>query len=282
MVVGKTLPEFGDDDRRGSSPEPRELCAERGRPACAITARIFGLRHILAFGPDLPDGVIGLTGGGRLDEQVVADRTILHSGPGVSYRVARQLRPGNSCRLNRPLTVSIEGLPRSRQQAGIRPEGVMAKTTKPRPESKLEGSETAPRTVGTKKLIVGGAGAWFMIRLASADHGGRPVEVTRQVAFVDVGDRVVNLAPEPNQDRPRDLKLKVALDVKDDKIVSDVQPLMARVQDVVQVFWRELRGGNLEASGGIYRLSDELLRRVNLAVFPSRVDAVLFREVVVQ
>ena len=93
---------------------------------------------------------------------------------------------------------------------------------------------------------------------------------------------VVNLAPEPNQERPRYLKLKVALEVKDEKIVGDVQPLMPRVQDIFQVFVRELRVSDLEGSGGIYRLREELLRRVNLAVSPSRIDAVLFREVVVQ
>ena len=45
---------------------------------------------------------------------------------------------------------------------------------------------------------------------------------------------------------------------------------------------RELRATDLEGSAGMYRLREELLRRVNVAVYPAKVDAVLFKEVVVQ
>jgi flagellar FliL protein len=58
--------------------------------------------------------------------------------------------------------------------------------------------------------------------------------------------------------------------------------LLPRVTDIFQVFARELRASDLEGSGGIYRLREELLRRVNVAVYPSKVDAVLFKEVIVQ
>ena len=102
------------------------------------------------------------------------------------------------------------------------------------------------------------------------------------IAFVDIQEMTVNLASENAQDRPRFLKLKVALEVKDAKIASSVQPLLPRVQDLFQVFVRELRASDLEGSGGIYRLREELLRRVNIAIFPSKADAVLFKEVVVQ
>lgn len=129
-------------------------------------------------------------------------------------------------------------------------------------------------------LLVGGGGGWFLMRKpTAAEHG---VELKKPVAFVDIQEMVVNLASEPVQDRPRFLKLKVALEVKDARIVGEVQPLLPRVQDIFQVFVRELRASDLEGSGGIHRLREELLRRVNLAVFPSKVDAVLFREVIVQ
>ena len=47
------------------------------------------------------------------------------------------------------------------------------------------------------------------------------------------------------------------------------------------------RGGRVsimpdEVSAGLYRLREELLRRVNVAVYPAKVDAVLFKEIVVQ
>lgn len=65
-------------------------------------------------------------------------------------------------------------------------------------------------------------------------------------------------------------------------MVSEVQPLLPRVEDAFQVFMRELRATDLEGSAGMYRLREELLRRVNVAVYPAKVDAVLFKEVVVQ
>jgi flagellar FliL protein len=92
----------------------------------------------------------------------------------------------------------------------------------------------------------------------------------------------VNLAPDSAQDRARLLKFKVSLEVKDPKIIPDIQPLMPRVEDSFQVYVRELRASDLEGSAGLYRLREELLRRVNYAVYPAKVDAVLFKEIVVQ
>jgi flagellar FliL protein len=150
-------------------------------------------------------------------------------------------------------------------------------------------AEDAPaKPAGKKKLIIAGVGAlalvgaggWFF--LGRASHPVEKAEQHRPVAYVDVQQMTVNLASEPNQDRPRFLKLKVALEVKDSRVVPDVQPLLPRVEDIFQVFMRELRASDLEGSGGIYRLREELLRRVNVAVYPTKVDAVLFKEVIVQ
>lgn len=161
---------------------------------------------------------------------------------------------------------------------------------KQKPDAELSGDEAgkaAPR--GRTKLLLigaavillgGGGGGWFLMKGPAKD--AVTAEVKKPVAFVDVQEMTVNLASEPNQDRPKFLKLKVALEVRDAKVVSEVQPLLPRVQDIFQVFVRELRASELEGSGGIHRLREELLRRVNLAIFPSKADAVLFKEVIVQ
>lgn len=161
---------------------------------------------------------------------------------------------------------------------------------KQKPEAAPEGEAPDASGGGKKKLIVigaavllvvGGAGGWFVMRKpAPADT--HAVEAPRTVAFVDVQEITSNLASEPNQERPRFLKLKVALELKDPKVATAVTPLLPRVQDIFQVFVRELRVSDLEGSGGVHRLREELLRRVNIAVAPSKVDAVLFKEVVVQ
>mgnify|MGYP002653482499 CR=1 FL=1 len=43
-----------------------------------------------------------------------------------------------------------------------------------------------------------------------------------------------------------------------------------------------LRPSDIEGSAGMYRLKEELLRRVNVTVHPSKVDAVLFKELLIQ
>lgn len=170
------------------------------------------------------------------------------------------------------------------------------KAQKAAPEGEgAHGAEGEAKPGGKKKLIIivaavlllgGGAGGWFMMKKpAASEHAAAEhEEVKKPVAFLDVQDMIVNLAQEPGAvvERPRFLKLKVALEMKDAKIAGEVQPLVPRVQDILQVFARELRASDLEGSGGIHRLREELLRRVNIAVSPARVDAVLFKEVIVQ
>ena len=57
---------------------------------------------------------------------------------------------------------------------------------------------------------------------------------------------------------------------------------MPRVVDNFQIYLRELRIEDLRGSGGVYRLREELLARVNAAVAPVKVTDVLFKEMLVQ
>ena len=78
------------------------------------------------------------------------------------------------------------------------------------------------------------------------------------------------------------MKLTVALEVADEAMMTEIQPRLAKVVDAFQVYMRELRKSDLEGSAGVYRLKEELLRRVNLAVYPARIESVLFKEILVQ
>jgi flagellar protein FliL len=101
-------------------------------------------------------------------------------------------------------------------------------------------------------------------------------------AFLDLPEMTVNLAAGGQQDRQQFLRMKIALEVGEQKVVTEIQPMLPRVLDTFQVFMRELRPQDLEGSAGLYRLKEEMTRRVNVAVYPSRVDAVLFKELMVQ
>jgi flagellar protein FliL len=146
-------------------------------------------------------------------------------------------------------------------------------------------------------LLLGGGGWWFFLKgkpkqeqvaqqaAASGDQrqAGAPSSGPRKpAAFLDLPELTVNLAAGPQQDRQQFLRMKIALEVQEQKVVAEIQPMMPRVLDTFQVFMRELRPQDLEGSAGIYRLKEELTRRVNVAVFPAKVDAVLFKELMVQ
>jgi flagellar FliL protein len=96
-----------------------------------------------------------------------------------------------------------------------------------------------------------------------------------------VPDLLVNLAGAPGE-RVQYLKVKLVLEVKEEKLVEAIKPSMPRVTDIFQSYLRELRPADLNGSAGLFRLKEELTKRVNVAVAPNQVSAVLFKEVVVQ
>jgi flagellar FliL protein len=78
------------------------------------------------------------------------------------------------------------------------------------------------------------------------------------------------------------MRVTIALEVANEEVMHEIQPSLAKVIDAFQVYLRELRRSDLEGSAGIYRLKEELLRRVNVAIYPSRVESILFKELLVQ
>lgn len=78
------------------------------------------------------------------------------------------------------------------------------------------------------------------------------------------------------------MKLSIALEVANKAMMAEIQPRMAEITDAFQVYLRELRPSDLQGSAGIYRLKEELLRRVNIAIAPAHVEAILFKQILVQ
>lgn len=109
---------------------------------------------------------------------------------------------------------------------------------------------------------------------------GRVNYAASDLIFYELPDMIVNLNTSGSQ--PRFLKIRVALEFGDRKIVSKIRRDMPRIIDHFQVYLRELRREDLRGSAGMYRLKEELMIRVNQTVQPSRVRDVLFREMLVQ
>jgi flagellar FliL protein len=130
-------------------------------------------------------------------------------------------------------------------------------------------------------VVLGGgaAGAYLFFGHSSSD---KPKEAAvKPATFVDLPDVLVNLS-NSGADRTQYLKVKVVLELPDAALVQQIQPLMPRVMDAFQTYLRELRPTDLDGSAGLYRLKEELTRRVNAVVAPNRITAVLFKEIVVQ
>jgi flagellar protein FliL len=158
-----------------------------------------------------------------------------------------------------------------------------------------EGEEgAAPKKGGflSKKLIImvaagllvvaGGAGGYVF--LFKKDHHEEKVAaapVKPPPAFYDLPDVMVNLQ-STSPGRASYLKAKIVLEMEDQKLVEQVKPLMPRVLDAFQTYLREMRPSDLEGSAGLYRMREELTKRVNLAVAPAKINAVLFKEILVQ
>ncbi len=132
-------------------------------------------------------------------------------------------------------------------------------------------------------LVLGGAAAFFMgvfspkpAHPEAAAHA-EPVKTT---LYVDLPDMTVNLSSVDQ--RAAYLKVKVSLEVSDKATVDKITPVLPRVLDAFQVYLRELRVSDLDGSAGLYRVKEELQRRINTAIAPAKVDAVLFKEILVQ
>jgi flagellar FliL protein len=166
-----------------------------------------------------------------------------------------------------------------------------AKTEAPEPGAEGAEGEAAG---GKKKLfimigagvallvVLGGAGAFFMGAFSAkpkpedaAQH--QPVKT---VMYVDLPDMTVNLSAVDG--RATYLKVKVSLEVSNKETVDKITPVLPRVLDAFQIYLRELRTSDLDGSAGLYRVKEELQRRINSAIAPAHVDAVLFKEILVQ
>jgi flagellar protein FliL len=129
--------------------------------------------------------------------------------------------------------------------------------------------------------VLGGGGTGAYLMFGHSKEAKPAVAAVKPPAFVDVPEVLVNLSNTGN-DRTQYLKVRIVLELPDSSMQPQVQTTMPRVMDAFQTYLRELRPSDLEGSAGLYRLKEELTRRVNVAIAPGRINAVLFKEIVVQ
>jgi flagellar FliL protein len=179
-------------------------------------------------------------------------------------------------------------------------------------EGEESAGESPKKKLSLKVLIIagaaavlvlgGGGGAAFLLlkpkpgaaaagkthkpKKAKDEKGGKDTKGGPQVRegpdgvlFYTLPDVVVNM--QTADGRPTFLKLKLTLEMPDQNAVDALDPDMPRLQDMFQTFLRELRPEDLSGSQGSYQLRMELLRRVNLVIAPSKANAVLIEEMLI-
>lgn len=136
-------------------------------------------------------------------------------------------------------------------------------------------------------LLIGGAAAAYFTGLFSSLGGGgeassehAPGAPGPGAVFFDLPELLVNL--NTGGRKSTFLKIRISLELDRPEDVPRVEALMPRIVDNFQVYLRELRIDDLKGSAGMYRLREELLRRVAAAVAPTKVNDVLFKEMLVQ
>lgn len=201
-----------------------------------------------------------------------------------------------------PEAVADESAPAVEGAEGAEGEGAPAK-------KKMSGKKLVLFIILPALLVLGaGGGAAFMLlsggggeQHAEADagghgkskggHGEAPGEPTpgpngttisqgEGVMFVALPELLVNITGPDG--RPAYLKLRLTLEAPDDATVATLTESVPRLNDQFNGFLREMRTDDLTGSAGAYRLRLELLRRVNIAIAPAHINAVLIEEMLVQ
>lgn len=154
-----------------------------------------------------------------------------------------------------------------------------------------QAAQPAKGKLSRRMLIVIGAGVGVFLALGIASYflffaGTRDpaaeahAPVVPETFIFNLPTMTVNL--NSDGDGEQFMKLTVAVEVANEEVMREIQPRMAKIIDAFQVYLRELRKSDLEGSAGIYRLKEELRRRINVAIYPNQVESILFREILVQ
>jgi flagellar protein FliL len=156
-------------------------------------------------------------------------------------------------------------------------------------EENAEGAAPPKRKLPLKLILiavgglvaVGGIGTGAYMMFFGHKEPKVAANAVKPAVFVDLPEVLVNLS-NTSGERTQYLKIKIVLELADQALMQQIQPVMPRLTDTFQTYLRELRPTDLDGSAGLYRLKEELTRRVNALIAPNKVNAVLFKEIVVQ
>lgn len=109
---------------------------------------------------------------------------------------------------------------------------------------------------------------------------GRGKESPHSSVFQQLPEMMINLNAEGN--KVSYLKLQVTLELDDQKNVEKIQKLLPRLQDIIQVYVRELKVADLRSAIGVEKLRSELLKRIQLIAKDVKIYDILFPQMLTQ
>ena len=162
------------------------------------------------------------------------------------------------------------------------------------PDEDEDDDEDGPKKGGKKKLIIiggsvllllilGGAGVFFsglldeMLGVEEEDSG---VIILEGKVFYKLDDITLNLNAKGPKSRFLKLGLTLVL-LKEEDIVR-IESRIPRIIDTVTAYMRELKPKEMTGSANFYRVRENLLMRVQVAVAPVKVTEILFSSVLIQ
>lgn len=138
-------------------------------------------------------------------------------------------------------------------------------------------------------LLFAGGGGGEEEQHADAGHGASDGHGTSSaapqlesyffpLAEGDTESTIIRTSIRSADGRPVMLQMQITLEASDPNVRPIVQAHIDAIMDQFLMFLRELREDDLYGSAGMHRVRLEMLRRVNLAIEPAQVDAVLIQE----
>lgn len=129
-------------------------------------------------------------------------------------------------------------------------------------------------------LLVGGGVAAFMTGMVGGQKSEEHEKVPEQVVYYNMPEMIINLSAPGKQ--ASFVKTTVILELANPLDAVTVEANLPRLMDAFNTYIRELRPSDLSGSAGITRLREEMLLRANKALDPTKINDVLFKEIVVQ
>ena len=130
-------------------------------------------------------------------------------------------------------------------------------------------------------LIAGALGYYFLVMQHGETKEAAPEDKPAEAAiYVPAPEMIVNLRTPDGQSAF--LKINFAIAAHDEAAGEMLKERMPEIRDALQPFLRELRPEDLAGSAGVFRIKEEMTRRVKDRVGPDKIDDILIQDLIQQ